>query len=98
MLHRGSLLSTVDDDARQELVPLATAPNQIVAELWIGALRGEGVSAVMDIRDTMSFLGVSNWHGETAGPGVPDSAKRAAILKDFPAGYDTEQFDDSGDS
>ena len=97
MLHRGSLLSTDDDDARQELVPLATAPNQIVAELWIGALRGEGVSAVMDIRDTMSFLGVSNWPVRLL---VQESrlAEATAILKDFPAGYDTEQFDDSGDN
>ena len=55
------------------------------------------MSAVMDIRDTMSFLGVSNWPVRLLVQGSR-LAEATAILKDFPAGYDTEQFDDSGDT
>lgn len=78
----------------QKLVPLATAPNQIVAELWISALRDDGVSALMDARDTMSFLGVSNRPVRLL---VQESmlAHAKAILNDLPAGDHTEEPDTS---
>ena len=40
-------------------VHLTTAPDQIVAEMWTGLLRNEGVSALIRPGDTASFLGVS---------------------------------------
>ncbi len=39
---------------------MVTAPNQMIAEIWCGALREAGISAVIDFTDTMSFLGLSN--------------------------------------
>ena len=83
-----------DGSAGQRLVPLATAPNQIVAELWISALRDDGVSALMDARDTMSFLGVSNRPVRLL---VQESrlADATAILNDFPA---SDHTDESGTS
>ena len=79
-----------DDSAGQKLVPLATAPNQIVAELWISALRDDGVSALMDARDAVSFLGVSNRPVRLL---VQQArlAEAAAILNDLPAGDDTSK-------
>ena len=83
-------MSASDDNTRQKLVPLATAPNQIVAELWISALKDDGVSALMDARDTMSFLGVSNRPVRLM---VQESrlADATAILNDLPVGDDTEE-------
>jgi hypothetical protein len=40
-------------------VTLATAPDQLVAEMWRGLLLEEGVPAHVDSGDTSSFLGVS---------------------------------------
>ena len=40
-------------------VTLATAPDQIVAEMWRDALIGEGVPAALRSGDTTSFLGVT---------------------------------------
>ncbi len=38
---------------------LATAPDQLVAEMWSGALRDHGIPATVRPGDTASFLGVS---------------------------------------
>jgi hypothetical protein len=40
-------------------VTLATAPDQIVAEMWRDTLVGEGVPAAVRPGDTTSFLGVT---------------------------------------
>jgi hypothetical protein len=40
-------------------VLLATAPNQLTAEIWVEFLRGEGIPALIRASDAVSFLGVS---------------------------------------
>ena len=40
-------------------VAVATAPDQLVAEMWRGLLLEEGVPAHVDMDGTSSFLGVS---------------------------------------
>jgi len=40
-------------------VYLATAPDQLVAEMWRDLLVGEGIPALVRSGDTASFLGVS---------------------------------------
>ena len=40
-------------------VHLATAPDQITAEIWLDILRGEGIQAMIHSADAVSFLGVS---------------------------------------
>ena len=40
-------------------VYLATAPDQLVAEMWRDLLVGEGIAAVVRSGDTASYLGVS---------------------------------------
>ena len=40
-------------------VYLATAPDQLVAEMWRDLLVGEGIAALVRSGDTSSFLGVS---------------------------------------
>jgi hypothetical protein len=40
-------------------VTLATAPDQLVAEMWRGLLLEEGVPSHVDSGDRSSFLGVS---------------------------------------
>ena len=43
-------------------VYLTTAPDQLVAEMWLNLLRNEGVSAMIRPGDTMSnYLGVSTY-------------------------------------
>ena len=43
-------------------VHLTTAPDQLVAEMWCGLLREEGVPALIRPGDTMgSYLGVSTY-------------------------------------
>lgn len=43
-----------------EWVHLATAPDQITAEIWIDVLNNAGVTAVIHPADAVSFMGVSN--------------------------------------
>ena len=76
----------------RKLVPLATAPNQIVAELWISALRDDGVFALMDARDAVSFLGVNNRPVRLL---VQDSmlAQAKAVLNDLPAADHNDELD-----
>ena len=40
-------------------VYLATAPDQLVAEMWRDLIVGEGIAALVRSGDTASFLGVS---------------------------------------
>ncbi len=40
-------------------VHLATAPDQITAEMWVGMLREAGLRAMIRPSDVVSFLGVS---------------------------------------
>lgn len=40
-------------------VHLATAPDQITAEIWVDILRQEGISAMIRPSDAVSFLGIS---------------------------------------
>jgi hypothetical protein len=39
---------------------LATAPDQLTAEMWQELLQNEGISAMLQPRDAISFLGVSS--------------------------------------
>jgi hypothetical protein len=45
--------------AMSKWVYLATAPDQITAEIWVDILRQEGVNAMVHPSDAISFLGVS---------------------------------------
>jgi hypothetical protein len=40
-------------------VNLATAPDQLTAEMWCELLRNEGIPAMVRPSDAMSFMGVS---------------------------------------
>jgi hypothetical protein len=40
-------------------VHLATAPDQITAEIWLDILRQQGISAMIRPSDAVSYLGVS---------------------------------------
>ena len=40
-------------------VHLATAPNESIAQLWVGMLRDEGVTAQIRPSDAVSFMGVT---------------------------------------
>ena len=42
-------------------VHLATAPDQMTAELWVSILRDAGVSAMVNPADAVSFLGVAGF-------------------------------------
>ncbi|HWC29380.1 MAG TPA: DUF2007 domain-containing protein [Dehalococcoidia bacterium] len=42
-------------------VHLATAPDQITAEIWVSMLRDGGVRAMIRPSDAVSFLGVSSY-------------------------------------
>jgi hypothetical protein len=45
---------------KQRWVHLATAPDQLTAEMWVELLRGQGIAAMINARDAVSFLGVSS--------------------------------------
>ena len=42
-------------------VHLATAPEQITAEIWIDSLRASGIGAMIRPSDAVSYLGVSGF-------------------------------------
>jgi len=46
--------------SRSRLVYLATAPDQLTAEMWCELLRGQGIPATVRAGDTASYMGVSN--------------------------------------
>jgi len=39
---------------------LITAPDQLTAEMWRGLLQNEGIPAMIEPRDAISFLGLSS--------------------------------------
>ena len=45
--------------SRQRWVHVATAPDQLSAEMWVELLRGQGIPAMIRAQDTVSFLGLS---------------------------------------
>jgi hypothetical protein len=44
---------------KQRWVHVAIAPDQLTAEMWVELLRGQGIPAMINARDAISFLGVS---------------------------------------
>jgi hypothetical protein len=71
------------DDAKEiEWTPVATAPDQLTAEMWQGALRAQSIPCILAPGDTISFLGVS---GTPVGLLVPRemAAGAEAVLADL---------------
>jgi hypothetical protein len=48
------------DDEEVRWTCVATAPDQLVAEMWQQAMREEGIPSMLAPRDTMSFLGLTS--------------------------------------
>ncbi|HEY8476198.1 MAG TPA: DUF2007 domain-containing protein [Chloroflexota bacterium] len=46
---------------RASWVRVATAPNQVIAEVWRDTLTKEGIAAMVDPSATASYLGVSSF-------------------------------------
>jgi hypothetical protein len=44
---------------KQRWAHLATAPDQLTAEMWVELLRGQGIAAMIRPQDAVSFLGLS---------------------------------------
>jgi len=44
---------------KQRWVPVATAPDQLVAEMWVELLQAQGIPAMIRPKDTASFMGLS---------------------------------------
>lgn len=44
---------------KERWVHLVTAPDPLTAEMWRDLLREQGIAAVVDPRDAVSFLGLS---------------------------------------
>ena len=53
---------------KQRWVHLATAPDQLTAEMWVELLRGQGIPAMISARDAVSFLGLSGMACEVLVP------------------------------
>ena len=67
---------------------LTTAPDQLTAEMWCDVLREEGITAVIEPRDAVSFLGISAFPCRVMVPdGMVDEA--GEVLSGF-----TEQGDE----
>jgi hypothetical protein len=66
-------------------VDLATAPDQLTAEMWCDLLHSEGIPAMVKPSDAVSFLGVSM---TSSGVMVPEDRKdeAAAILTERTGG------------
>ena len=64
-----------------EWVNIATAPDQLTAEMWCELLRNEGIEAVVGPSDAVSFLGGS---GRSCRVMVPKDRRdeAAAVLRD----------------
>jgi len=45
---------------KQRWVRLATAPDQLTAEMWVELLQGQDIPAMIRPQDTASFLGISS--------------------------------------
>ena len=62
---------------------LATAPDQLTAEMWVAALRDAGIAAMIRPSDTSSFLGVSAFGTRVqVGAGDVERAKEVLGLDD----------------
>ena len=46
-------------EVEMKLVKVATAPDQLMAEMWQELLRAEGISAMFEPRGVVSFMGLS---------------------------------------
>ena len=44
---------------KQRWVPVATAPDQLIAEMWVELLQAQGIPAMVRPQDTTSFMGIS---------------------------------------
>ena len=44
---------------KQRWVPVAMAPDQLVAEMWVELLQAQGIPAMIRPQDTASFMGLS---------------------------------------
>ena len=44
---------------KQRWVHVATAPDQLSAEMWVELLRGQDIPAMIKAQDAVSFLGLS---------------------------------------
>lgn len=44
---------------KQRWVHVATAPDQLTAEMWVELLRSQGIPAMIRAQDAVSFLGLS---------------------------------------
>jgi hypothetical protein len=62
-------------------VHLATAPDQITAEIWIDILKEAGIRAMIRASDAVSFLGVSAYGCRVLVP-EPDLARALDLLPD----------------
>ncbi len=62
-----------------KLVPLATAPDQLVAEMWQEMLAQEGIQGVISPSDAVSFLGVTSIPCRVLVPEDQVEAARAII-------------------
>ena len=61
---------------------LATAPNQLTAEMWCDILKEEGITATIKPSDAISFLGVSPFSCRVM---VPEDmlAEAEEVLSDY---------------
>jgi hypothetical protein len=87
--HRAS-----DPDDEIQWAPVATAPDQLTAEMWQQLMRQEAIPSMLAPQDTMSFLGV------TANPVrlmVPQTmlARAEALLADILGGASTPEAGES---
>lgn len=66
-------------------VDVATAPDQLTAEMWCELLRNEGIPAMVQPSDAVSFLGVSMRGSRVM---VPEErrAEAAAVLTEQTGG------------
>ena len=69
-------------------VHLATAPDQITAEIWISLLHDAGIRAMIRPSDAVSFLGVSAYGCRVRVPEEDLSRAREIIAEDAGASKD----------
>ena len=61
---------------------VATAPDQMTAEMWQGLLEAEGIPSMISPKDTMSFMGISAMPCDVLVPA--DAVEKARmILQDY---------------
>jgi hypothetical protein len=100
-LRAGELLNRQDnpsrrrqDDEEARWVSAATAPDQLVAELWQQLLRDEAIPSMLAPQDTVSFLGIAPTPVRVLVPGEME-ARAQELLASLVAGRgDTPEGDD----